>query len=473
MQVRVHLRLIRVLAVLVDTIDVLVVSVASTKSWSRCPHCGFRCRDVHDTRIRKIRDLPVSGRPVTLVWSRRRFSCGNCGQRHLKIHDEFEGRLTRRFARALVADARVMSIRAVTRRHGVGWTTVMALVADWSQLVGAHRRAKRCRVLLVDETSMRRRHRYVTVLQNGETGELLAMVPHRNEAALSSFFAAQGRRWCQGVKVVISDGSTAYQAAIDRHLGHARHALDRFHALRWFAAGLTLVRRNTQRREPAGQVTPVFDPELFRARFALLRRADTLSDADRARLDQLFAHHPHLAAGQASNGRLDRTNNKLQVLRRVAYGFTNHANLETRGTLACPATRSSPPTPATLTMNPRSLKIFPNDAAAHRYPPQPPWQRSARHATPSRLSPPSSSRPAEHTRKHAHPTPRVCRTRAIQLPHRRLRSSSGGGPSVRAVCRTHSPIVRRRATGPRNTGTRHRDPAQEGRGGVVHGTGDS
>jgi hypothetical protein len=35
MQVRLHLRLIRVLAVLTDTIDALVVSVASTRSWSR------------------------------------------------------------------------------------------------------------------------------------------------------------------------------------------------------------------------------------------------------------------------------------------------------------------------------------------------------------------------------------------------------------------------------------------------------
>jgi hypothetical protein len=68
MQVRLHLRLIRVLAVLVDTLDELVVAVASTRSWSRCPHCGFRCRSVHDTRLRRVRDLPVSGvRPFLLA----------------------------------------------------------------------------------------------------------------------------------------------------------------------------------------------------------------------------------------------------------------------------------------------------------------------------------------------------------------------------------------------------------------------
>ena len=98
MPIRLHLRLILVLCIVVDTLDELVVAVASTRSWSRCPHCGFSCRRVHDTRTRRIRDLAVSGRPVTLEWRRRRFVCDNCGERHLEGHDEFEGRLTRRLA---------------------------------------------------------------------------------------------------------------------------------------------------------------------------------------------------------------------------------------------------------------------------------------------------------------------------------------------------------------------------------------
>src|ERR687885_2830079 len=107
---------------------------------------------------------------------------------------------------------------------------------------------------------MRRRHRQVTVLQNGETGELLAMVAHRKEAALSGFFAAQGRRWCAGVKVVVTDGSKSYRAAVDRHLPRATHVLDRFHVVRWFAAGLTLVRRDPAAAGAAGRRPPPLRP---------------------------------------------------------------------------------------------------------------------------------------------------------------------------------------------------------------------
>ena len=391
MSVRLHLPQIRVLEVIEDTPARLVVGVESTVRRLRCPNCGFKCHRTHDRRGKKITDLEVSGRRATLVWSRRRMVCDNCESRFLEDHPGFEGGLTARLARALVADARVMMLRAAARRRKVGWHKINALVRAWAHIVAERRRSERCRVLLVDETSIRRRHRYVTVIVNADTGKTLAMVPHRSSAALSAFLAQQGHKWCKQVKVVVTDGSRAYKAAVDAHLGHARHVLDRFHVIRWFAAGLTAVRRDIQRREPPG-VKPVFDPEVFGARFALLRRGDTLTDAEQARLQTLFDAHPRLQAGwqalqelhglyladdhhgalealnrfcdlyetgelpefhdivdtfiawsteilawhhsgRASNGRIEGTNNLLQVLRRTAHGFTNTANFEARGLL--------------------------------------------------------------------------------------------------------------------------------------------
>ena len=55
----------------------------------------------------------------------------------------------------------------------------MGVVRAWAETVAAQRRAERCRVM-VDETSLRRGHRYVTVLLNGETGQVLAIVKHRD-----------------------------------------------------------------------------------------------------------------------------------------------------------------------------------------------------------------------------------------------------------------------------------------------------
>lgn len=395
MTTRLHLRRMRVVEVAVDEPDRLEVVVADLRSVVRCPACGFATTKVHETRRTRVRDVPGRGQATTLVWLRRRFECADCGHRHTEDHPEIEGSMTRRLTRALVRDAKVMTIRELARRHGVAWATIMALVRSWSDRVGERRRSLRCRVLLVDETSLRRRHRYVTVLLNGETGEVLGMVKHRDAKALSGFLVGQGHRWCRRVEVVVSDGSESYKAAIHAHLGHATHVLDRFHVVRWFAAGLVGVRRRIQRREPRGHVTPAFDPDVFRSRFLALRRADRLEEAERLRLEALFAAHAELGrgwamlqelyglylagdeaeamaaldrfadlyatdplpefykvvdtllawspeifafhrAGRVSNGRMEGTNNKLGVLKRTAYGFTNADNFAARGLLLCP-----------------------------------------------------------------------------------------------------------------------------------------
>ena len=189
---------------------------------------------------------------------------------------------------------------------------------------------------------------------------------------------------------MVTDGSRPYKKAVDAWLPHARHVLDRFHVVRWFAAGLNAVRRDVQRR-PEGK-TSVFDPEVFRARFVLLRRPDRLTPDETARLQQLLDGRPRLRAawhalaelhglylardypaalaalrrfadlyasgelpefnavmetvsaweneildwhrtGHPSNGRLEGTNNLLQILRRTAHGFTNPYNYAARGLL--------------------------------------------------------------------------------------------------------------------------------------------
>lgn len=137
-------------------------------------------------------------------------------------------------------------------------------------------------------------------------------------------------------------------------------------------------------------VHQTYEPDLLRARLTLLRRADNLTQAHQAYLDRLFTAHPRpkvawdalqdlyqiyqaddleaahqalarfadlydqgdipeyhdvvdniIAWGQeilayhpsrrASNGPLEGSNNLLQVLRRVAHGFTNYQTTQPAG----------------------------------------------------------------------------------------------------------------------------------------------
>ena len=91
---------------------------------------------------------------------------------------------------------------------------------------------------------------------------------------------------------MVTDGSRPYRKAINVWLPHARHVLDRFHVVRWFAAGLNAVRRDVQRRKD--NKSPVFDHDVFRARFVLLRRPDRLTPDETKRIQQLLERHPRL-----------------------------------------------------------------------------------------------------------------------------------------------------------------------------------
>ena len=390
MTIRLHLRAVRVLAVIEDLPESLVVAVVAIANVIRCSACGHKTARVHATRKVNIADLAVSGRPVTLVWHRRRFRCQRCRTTTTESHPFFVDRMTKRLARAVVADARDMTVAAVARRHGLSWHRVMKLVLAEGELLARARRRRPCRVLLVDEKSMRKgRGQFSTILTDGDRGRVIAVLKGRSADVLGGFLAAQSPSWRAGVSVVVTDMAECYRVAVRKHLPHARHVADRFHVIRGFAKVLVSARRDAQ-RSPLGEP---HDAEVFRARFLLMKRLDRLNGEEMARLGALFDAHPELGVvwglvqrfhvvfcaendedaeraldwftdaylaaginlgsaittfcrwgveslnfhktGRATNGASEGVNTRIEVLERMAYGFASRANYRARVLLFC------------------------------------------------------------------------------------------------------------------------------------------
>jgi len=98
MTIRLHLRATRVREVVDDLPEALVVAVVALSSVIRCSACGHKTAKVHATRKVKVADLPVSGRPTTLVWHRRRFGCSRCATTTTETHPFIVDRMTQRLA---------------------------------------------------------------------------------------------------------------------------------------------------------------------------------------------------------------------------------------------------------------------------------------------------------------------------------------------------------------------------------------
>ncbi|WP_032968651.1 ISL3 family transposase, partial [Bordetella holmesii] len=127
-----------------------------------CEHCGNRCRQVHETTTRRVRDLPLMALRVTLVVPRRRVWCEQCGGPHLERLSWLGRyqRVTDRLAEAVSQLLESSNILAVARFFQLGWHTVKALdkallrraiqEPDWSQI----------HYLAMDEFALHKGHRY-------------------------------------------------------------------------------------------------------------------------------------------------------------------------------------------------------------------------------------------------------------------------------------------------------------------------
>lgn len=111
-------------------------AVETTAVENFCRGCGVRAM-LHDRRPVRVRDLPVAGRPVTLIWVKRVWRCGEpaCAVRTWTEQNTAIGprmALTQR-ARA-EACRRVgkdgQDVACVAAEYAVGWGTVMRAVRD-------------------------------------------------------------------------------------------------------------------------------------------------------------------------------------------------------------------------------------------------------------------------------------------------------------------------------------------------------
>ena len=153
----------------------------------------------------------------------------------------------------------------------------------------------------VDEHVWRRTKRgdrYVTVIidltpvRDGRgPARLLDMVPGRSRKALKDWLSRRDQAWCQGIEVVAVDGLTGFRTAAAQEPPSARTVIDPFHVVALAAGRLDECRRRTQRRTTGGRGRK--DDPLYQARRTLRTGADLLTDAQAARLEDLFAHDHH------------------------------------------------------------------------------------------------------------------------------------------------------------------------------------
>lgn len=268
-----------------------------------CSGCGDAVAAVHDRTVRRIRDLPAFDAPVELQVPRLRLACPRCGPRleHLDWLDPY-CRVTRRLADSVTRLCAVTSVIHAARWHGIDWKTAKAIDFRALERSVGPVDLDGVRRIAMDEFAIQKGHRYATVVVDAQRKQVLWVGRGRSRAEVRPFFELLGPERCARIEAVAMDMNTAYDLEVRQHCRNARVVYDLFHVVAKYGReviGRVRVEAANQLRhdKPARKVVK-------RSHWLLLRNPANLKDAEQVRLDEVLAANQSLLTAYVMKAQL-------------------------------------------------------------------------------------------------------------------------------------------------------------------------
>jgi len=260
-----------------------------------CGQCGLPCVLVHDRRWRRIRERDWFDRRVWLNVPVRRMDCHHCGARVTERITWLAGhaRITRRLWAWVEALAQLLPVAHVAQLTGLHWHTVKEI--DRLRLQSLHGRFEGCGVrrLVMDEFALHKGHRYATVVMDAQTMRVLWVGEGNSREAIRPFFELLGAEGCKAIAAVAMDMNTAFDLEVQQHCPQAEVVYDLFHVVARF--GREVVDRVRVDQANALRDQPAARQVIKRSRWLLLRNRNNLEAAQGVKLDELLAANAPLA----------------------------------------------------------------------------------------------------------------------------------------------------------------------------------
>ncbi|MES1942499.1 transposase IS204/IS1001/IS1096/IS1165 family protein [Salinisphaera sp. PC39] len=275
--------------------DELVVRCTRDQRFAPVDHRTGARGTVNRWLRRRVRDLPLWGRAVTLEIEYCQLKVGATDRRmeHLVFVDPGRG-YTHRFCRFVCQLCRHMAIDAVARYTGLAWRTVKAMDARTlhAELPALHPQdITGVRYLGIDEVARAKGHDYLTLVYDLEAGHLLWVTEGRSKAGLQAFLDRLMPETAQAIEAVAMDMWPAFENAVAESLPHAAIVYDRFHVMANYSKVIDQVRRAEFKRAKAADKAL-----LTGSRYLLLKNPERLRPRQAQRLDTLLAANTNLLA---------------------------------------------------------------------------------------------------------------------------------------------------------------------------------
>jgi len=265
---------------------------------SRCGQLTTQVHDVAERRIRELPILDAETWLVLPLARVACPTCGPTVEA-LPWLDRY-ARMTKRFAASVARLAQVLPIKHVAEWFGLSWDTVQAIDQaalearlEPVSLVGL-------RQIVIDEFAIQKGHRYATVVAQPQTREVLWVGRGRGREDLRPFFALLGPTGCAALEAAVMDMSDAFELETRMHCPQVTIVYDLFHVVAKFGrevidrVRVDATNRVARAQGSNDQRTRARRRVIKGARWLLLRNRETLPRPDRVRLKEVLAANRHL-----------------------------------------------------------------------------------------------------------------------------------------------------------------------------------
>ena len=264
-----------------ETEEEIILQISLKRKMHNCPRCKAETDQVHDYRIRAVRDLSIRGKPLKLLYRRRRYFCPSCGKRFseacafLGKYQRFTYQVTERIMQLLHHRWSMKDIARDTRTSVSGVARCLALYPQ-----GKPRELPR--VLSFDEFKGNANgERFQCILTAPEERRILDILPDRRGSTIQFYLRSFSNR--QDVQYVVMDMNQGYRDIARAFFPQAKIVIDRFHVARYCTWAMDDVRRAVQKH-----LLPASRKHFKRSRRLLIARRALLSEEDRAAVDVML-----------------------------------------------------------------------------------------------------------------------------------------------------------------------------------------
>jgi transposase len=197
-----------------------------------CDRCGGECRHVHDVSERWVRDLPVFDADTHLLVHRCRLACPLCGPSLERLSWLAPyARVTTRLAGSVARLCKVLPVKHAAEFFGLGWDAVKAIDKGHLEKTLGPPDLDGLTLLAMDEFAIHKGHRYATVIIDPACKRVLWVGLGRDRGSLRPFFETMGPRRCAQIRAVAMDMNSAHELEVKANCPAAQIVFDLFHVV--------------------------------------------------------------------------------------------------------------------------------------------------------------------------------------------------------------------------------------------------